>query len=322
MDYIADERLAKLHRKLTASEYKQLEDNCLQDGRILDPIIVWGKYIMDGINRLEIAEKHGLEYSLATLDLDTFDDAVMWVINHQIGKRNISDFEAQRLRAEQVRMLGDTGVVAEQHGVSRRTVQRDVEADDIRQKMSEDIRSRCDKGEIINHRADWKRYGELTDEQRAATDDSLRRNPGLRMGQAIPRETTTLTPDDFITINNSCLSTQQKQSLSLGTLFADTKSVKAFSALAADEQQFVVDILDDPEIDDLGDAILTMRRGFSRTAPEEGRKAEKVRNGTEKTLKKLESCMADMNSLEPNQTQYVACMDAIQLVREAWGAWR
>ncbi len=322
MEYIVDERLAGLHRKLSPAEVKQLEDNCVQDGRIIDPIVVWGKYVLDGVHRLTIAQRHSLEYVVTEMELDSFDDAMMWVINHQLGKRNISDFEAQRLRAEQARMLGDTGVVAEHHGVSRRTVQRDVEAQDARSLMSDDVRRRCDTGAIINHRADWKRYRELTDDQRLAVDETLRNNPSLRLGQAIPNDRVSLTAEDFDTINQSCLTASQKQSLSLGTLHADSRSVRQFSALSPADQEFIVDILDDPEIDDLGDAIRTFNSGFSREAPEEGRKAEKLRQAFDKTADKIEAIVRDMQCLNENDSGYMACLDHIAKLREAWGKWR
>jgi hypothetical protein len=322
MDYIVEEKLAGLHRKLSAAELKQLEDNCVQDGRIIDPIVVWGRYVLDGVHRLGIAEKHGLEYVVTEVDVASFEDAMLWVINHQLGKRNISDFEAQRLRAEQARMLGDTEEVAKQHGVSRRTVQRDVEAQDARSLMSPDILAKCDKGAIINHRADWKRYKELTDDQRLAVDETLRRDPSLRLGQAIPNDRVSLTPQDFAVINESCLTPQQKQSLSLGTLFADSKAVKKFASLQPAEQEFIVDILDDPEIDDLGDAILTLQNGFGKEAIDEGKKLQRARDSVDRALDKLESTFKDVHSIQANHSCYMACMEHLKKVREEWTAWR
>jgi hypothetical protein len=322
MDYIIDEQLAGLHRKLSSAELKQLEDNCIQDGRIIDPIIVWGKYILDGVHRMRIAEEHGLEYVITEMELDSFEDAVLWVINHQLGKRNISDFEAQRLRAEQARMSGDTEEVAKQHGVSRRTVQRDVETYDARSLMSPDILKRCDEGSLVNYRADWKRYKELTDDQRAAVDEELRRNPSLRMGQVIPNDRVSLTPQDFAIINDSCLTNAQKQSLSLGTLYADSKAVKKFASMKPEEQELIIDILDDPEIDDLGDAIITLRNGFSTEVMDQGRKLEKLRVDVQKSIDRLEALVKDVQCFCVNDSCYMACLEGIAKLRGDFGQWR
>ena len=43
---------------LTDDEFTQLEENILADGAIISPIIVWDSVIIDGHNRLRIAEKH------------------------------------------------------------------------------------------------------------------------------------------------------------------------------------------------------------------------------------------------------------------------
>ncbi len=223
---------------------------------------------------------------------------------------------------DQARMLGDTGAVAEHHGVSRRTVQRDVEASEARSLMSGDILERCENGSIINHRNDWKRYGELTDDQRVAVDETLRRNPSLRLGQAIPNDRVSLTAEDFAIINDSCLTTQQKQSLSLGTLFADSRSVKKFAELSPADQELIIDILDDPEIDDLGDAIRTLNSGFSREAPAEGRKLEKARASLDKGIAKLRSLLDDVQTLNENNHCYMAAIEGLKIIEEAVGRWR
>ena len=43
---------------LTEEEFRQLEDNILTDGLVINPIIVWNGVIVDGHNRFHIIEKH------------------------------------------------------------------------------------------------------------------------------------------------------------------------------------------------------------------------------------------------------------------------
>jgi hypothetical protein len=45
-------------RRSLFEELNQLEANILQDGRIINPIIVWQGLIVDGHNRYTIAKKH------------------------------------------------------------------------------------------------------------------------------------------------------------------------------------------------------------------------------------------------------------------------
>ena len=43
---------------LTEEEYQLLEENILQDGVVLNPLIVWNGCIVDGHNRFRIIQAH------------------------------------------------------------------------------------------------------------------------------------------------------------------------------------------------------------------------------------------------------------------------
>lgn len=82
---------------LSTDEYALLEASILLDG-CRDPLVVWGGYLLDGHNRYEICQKHGIEF--ATFEksgLRTKDDAKIWMYENQIGKRNATDFSRTAL---------------------------------------------------------------------------------------------------------------------------------------------------------------------------------------------------------------------------------
>ena len=81
---------------LTAEEYKQLEENCLTEG-IRDKIILWDDYIIDGHNRFKIATEHGLSYQTKTKEFESKNDAKLWMINNQFGRRNLSNYQRSLL---------------------------------------------------------------------------------------------------------------------------------------------------------------------------------------------------------------------------------
>ena len=81
----------KLIPPLTADEFQQLEANCLAEG-IRDAIVVWNGYILDGHNRYEIATKHGLEYRTEEKSFESEDDAMLWMLYNQLGRRNLTDY--------------------------------------------------------------------------------------------------------------------------------------------------------------------------------------------------------------------------------------
>lgn len=78
--------------KLDEIEFNILEQNCLQNG-ILNDIIVWRGYLIDGHNRLSIAKKHKLRYKVKNLPSTmTKDQVLAWLVEHQLGRRNCSAF--------------------------------------------------------------------------------------------------------------------------------------------------------------------------------------------------------------------------------------
>ena len=83
---------------LSGEEKKQLEDSLLKYGYKGAPIYVWNDFIVDGHNRYELCKKHNIEYPIEELNLGdnaTIIDVMEWMINTQLGRRNLPP--AQRL---------------------------------------------------------------------------------------------------------------------------------------------------------------------------------------------------------------------------------
>ncbi|MGZ8339118.1 MAG: hypothetical protein ACXW2U_05335 [Telluria sp.] len=77
---------------LSSDEYALLEASIQQDG-CRDPLVVWGGYLLDGHNRYEICQKHGIEFATyEKTGLTTKVDVKIWMIQNQMGKRNATDF--------------------------------------------------------------------------------------------------------------------------------------------------------------------------------------------------------------------------------------
>lgn len=86
-----DSEFQSLIPALSAEEYGQLEENILHDG-IRDALIVWDGILLDGHNRYEIAQKHNLPYEVQEMNFDSREDAKIWVIKNQLGRRNLLDY--------------------------------------------------------------------------------------------------------------------------------------------------------------------------------------------------------------------------------------
>lgn len=77
---------------LSAEEYAQLEQNLLRDG-CRDPLSMWHEVLLDGHNRYEICSRHGIPIETVQIEgLETLEDAVLWVVRNQLGRRNLTDF--------------------------------------------------------------------------------------------------------------------------------------------------------------------------------------------------------------------------------------
>ncbi|MBQ1293817.1 MAG: hypothetical protein IIY21_07240 [Clostridiales bacterium] len=92
-----DEEFRNLIPPLSEEEYKQLEENCIRDG-IRDPLVVWrlddgSAFLVDGYNRSKIAMEHGLRVETKDMHFETRADAIAWIINNQLGRRNLSAYD-------------------------------------------------------------------------------------------------------------------------------------------------------------------------------------------------------------------------------------
>lgn len=104
-DLVVDKEFEELLPVLTPEEFERLEQSILKNG-MLDPIKVWedistGKYIIiDGHNRYKILKKNNISlkywenYKIMYADeLPTREDVKRWMLEQQLGRRNLSDAE-------------------------------------------------------------------------------------------------------------------------------------------------------------------------------------------------------------------------------------
>lgn len=75
---------------LNFEEEQQLEQNILHEGRLLNPIIIWNGFILDGHTRYRILRKHPfIAYQIQEIGLDNRYAALSWICQNQLGRRNL-----------------------------------------------------------------------------------------------------------------------------------------------------------------------------------------------------------------------------------------
>ena len=107
MTFKIDNELKNLIPPLTIEEKKQLKENLLKEG-IRDALVL-GEYLdsdelitvlIDGHNRLEIANNNGLLYDTKTISFDNYESVKEWMILHQFGRRNLNNYQRSILALE------------------------------------------------------------------------------------------------------------------------------------------------------------------------------------------------------------------------------
>ena len=76
---------------LQFEEEQQLKQNNIAEGRLLNPIITWNGYILDGHTRYRILKKHGfIKFEAEEIQLANKYEALAWICKNQLGRRNLS----------------------------------------------------------------------------------------------------------------------------------------------------------------------------------------------------------------------------------------
>ena len=76
---------------LQFEEEQQLEQNIIAEGRLLNPIITWNGYILDGHTRYRILKKHSfIKFEVEEIQLANKYEALAWICKNQLGRRNLS----------------------------------------------------------------------------------------------------------------------------------------------------------------------------------------------------------------------------------------
>jgi hypothetical protein len=91
-----DPEFEQLLQQLPEEEYRGLEEDIEKRG-CLNPIITWKGIIVDGHNRYQICSKLGIEFTIKETHFEDHDEAKLWIIGHQLKRRNLNDFQRGEL---------------------------------------------------------------------------------------------------------------------------------------------------------------------------------------------------------------------------------
>ena len=90
---------------LTDSERAMLERSLLDEG-CRDPLVLWRDILVDGHNRYEICQKHGIAFNTVTNDkFQNIEQVMLWMIDNQLSRRSVTDFQRGMLALRKKALL-------------------------------------------------------------------------------------------------------------------------------------------------------------------------------------------------------------------------
>jgi hypothetical protein len=228
MEFVIDEELRSLIPPLSQEEYAQLEQNILEFG-CLDALRVWPIpdsdeiILLDGHNRFKICSEHNVNYDTESIMLIDRAAAIDWMIDNQLGRRNLSAKQISYLRGRQYQQErqeitnpegvgGKTGKIvipqnagqqsehtaariAKHHGVNKATIERDAEyakaVDAIVAATAPDVKQQILGGDSKLTKLATLKLAEFAKKNPAAMPDILeevRQAPNKTTASAIVRE--------------------------------------------------------------------------------------------------------------------------------------
>ncbi|MCD8225016.1 MAG: ParB N-terminal domain-containing protein [Clostridiales bacterium] len=108
MELTINPRFAEQIPPLSAQEFAQLEENILEDGRVINPIIIWkqpetGAYvIVDGYNRYRIVQRHPeIPYEIFEKQFPDEYAVLAFIYKTQLGRRNLTPQQRKYLIGKQ-----------------------------------------------------------------------------------------------------------------------------------------------------------------------------------------------------------------------------
>ena len=95
-DLTVDPEFRDLIPPLNEEELKLLEASLVADG-CESPLIVWNGVIVDGHNRYDICRKHEIPFAIQEKNFSSRDDAMLWMLRNQLGRRNLNNYQRVEL---------------------------------------------------------------------------------------------------------------------------------------------------------------------------------------------------------------------------------
>lgn len=94
-----DEQFKSIIPPLTDDEFSRLKESVLKEG-VRDKIVLWDDTIIDGHNRYKIATENNIPFETTSMEFESREHALNWMIANQLGRRNLNPNQIAYLRGK------------------------------------------------------------------------------------------------------------------------------------------------------------------------------------------------------------------------------
>ena len=92
MEIKIDKEFKNLIPKISYSEFLGLQESIKKEG-CRDPLITWNNLYLDGHNRYDICNAHKIPFKTEEIELESREDAKIWIIKNQFARRNLRTYQ-------------------------------------------------------------------------------------------------------------------------------------------------------------------------------------------------------------------------------------
>ena len=196
--------LKDLIRPLDNDEIGQLKANILANG-CQDSLKVWQTtqkvinpdsatneeqfVLIDGHNRYKICTENNVSFAVSILKFQSLDDVISWMIDLQLGRRNMSPNEIayyrglkynQEKKIEKTDNFSSTGTslktsqkLAEQYGINEKTIRRDAEFAKGVESLSPELKRDFLNGNVKVSKRDIEELGKADVREKVSTIEAI-----------------------------------------------------------------------------------------------------------------------------------------------------
>ncbi len=104
-DPVIDPEFAANIPQMSKREKDLLADKLMSEG-MREPILTWRNLIVDGHNRYEICIAENIPFECKEMRFASRAEAMIWMIDHQNGRRNLNDSQRAMLAAKRSELMG------------------------------------------------------------------------------------------------------------------------------------------------------------------------------------------------------------------------